>query len=308
MEQQSTNHIFMVRPANFGFNPETAESNAFQSEHPDLSLDAVKAKAIQEFDELVRRLTKHGIQVLVIEEPGIPVKTDSVFPNNWISTHSDGTMITYPMLSENRRLERDPAIIEQISSQYKVKRHVSLETYEEQDRFLEGTGSLILDRANKIAYACRSPRTDELVLEMFCMQTGYHPHLFDATDGMSQPVYHTNVMMALGETFAVICLGAIQNQKERQALVNRLESTGKEIVEITLVQMMAFAGNMLVLKGGDDSSLLVMSSQAYKSLTPNQMDQLNAHVTIVHSPLDTIETCGGGSARCMIAELFLPQK
>lgn len=298
----------MVRPSNFGFNPETAESNAFQENDQSVEQHTIIEQAVQEFDEFVRRLENAGVTVLVIEDTDVPEKTDAVFPNNWISTHQNGTIITYPMLSPNRRLERREDILGTLSSQFSVKRRLNLELYEKQERFLEGTGSMILDRINNIAYACHSQRTDELVFEIFCQQTGFHPHLFKANDGLGQPIYHTNVMMALGDRFAVVCLGTIAEKKEREALINRLNATGKSIIEITIIQMMAFAGNMLQLKNKDGDAIIVMSEQAYKSLEEEQVSQLSAFGQIVYSPLDTIEKYGGGSARCMIAEIFLPQK
>ena len=308
MPKQLTTQVLMVRPANFGFNPETAASNAFQQDDAHFSVEEIKTKAIAEFDAFVDQLQNAAIEVIVFQDDTAPIKTDAVFPNNWMTTHHDGTLILYPMLSENRRLERNPAIIEQLGTQFRISRTVDLTIYEEQQRFLEGTGSMVLDREHKIVYACRSARTDELVLEMFCQATGFHPHLFLATDGLGQPIYHTNVMMALGAELAIVCLAAIQDKKERQHLVDRLTSTGKTIVEITLVQMMAFAGNMIQVANTQGQSYFIMSSAAYGCLKDEQIQAIEQHAHILHSDLETIEAYGGGSARCMIAEIFLPTR
>ena len=305
--RQITNTLMMVRPANFGFNTETAESNAFQVNDTQLNSTQIKALAVKEFDEFVNRLRKVGIHVIVVEDSHEPAKTDAVFPNNWISFHEDGTIITYPMLSEVRRLERRPQIINQVGETHQINRQIAYEEYENQARFLEGTGSLILDRPNKIAYACRSERTNKMVLEQFCEEMGYTAVLFDAVDGMQMPIYHTNVMMAVGKDFVVICMGSIPSPTDRTQLLNTFSMTGKTVIEITLVQMMHFAGNMLQVQG-KEKDYLVMSEQAYQSLNEPQIEQIKSHTNILYSPLKTIETYGGGSARCMMAEVFLPIK
>lgn len=298
----------MVRPAHFGFNPETATNNAFQSLDPDLSAEQVKHKALQEFDEFVRRLRGAGVQVHVVEDTDAPVKPDAVFPNNWVTFHQDGTVATYPMHAPTRREERREDIIEQLSSQFEVNNRIKFENTEAEDRYLEGTGSLILDRPNRIAYACLSPRTEAGLLETFCKKMGYKPVAFTAVDGDGRAIYHTNVMMALGVDFVVICLDAVPDSGERKALKEQFAATGKAVIEITLAQMMAFAGNMLQVAGKDGTHLLVMSEQAYQALTPAQVETIGQYTNILHSPLYTIEQHGGGSARCMMAEIFLEEK
>lgn len=298
----------MVRPAHFGFNPETATNNAFQSLDPDLSAEQVKHKALQEFDEFVSRLREAGVQVHVVEDTDAPVKPDAVFPNNWVTFHQDGTVATYPMHAPTRREERREDIIEQLSSQFEVNNRIKFENTEAEDRYLEGTGSLILDRPNRIAYACLSPRTEAGLLETFCKKMGYKPVAFTAVDGDGRAIYHTNVMMALGVDFVVICLDAVPDSGERKALKEQFAATGKAVIEITLAQMMAFAGNMLQVAGKDGTHLLVMSEQAYQALTPAQVETIGQYTNILHSPLYTIEQHGGGSARCMMAEIFLEEK
>lgn len=298
----------MVRPAHFGFNPETATNNAFQSLDPDLSAEQVKHKALQEFDEFVRRLRGAGVQVHVVEDTDAPVKPDAIFPNNWVTFHQDGTVATYPMHAPTRREERREDIIEQLSIQFEVNNRIKFENTEAEDRYLEGTGSLILDRPNRIAYACLSPRTEAGLLETFCKKMGYKPVAFTAVDGDGRAIYHTNVMMALGVDFVVICLDAVPDSGERKALKEQFAATGKAVIEITLAQMMAFAGNMLQVAGKDGTHLLVMSEQAYQALTPAQVETIGQYTNILHSPLYTIEQHGGGSARCMMAEIFLEEK
>lgn len=295
----------MVRPAHFGYNAETALNNAFQSEDPDLSAGQVQSKALQEFDEFVARLRSVGIKVHVAEDSEAPLKPDAVFPNNWVTFHQDGTVATYPMHAPTRRLERREEVIEHLSESFQVGKRVHFEHTEVAHRFLEGTGSLILDRPNRIAYACLSPRTEEALLDEFCAKLGYEKLVFRSVDGEGQAIYHTNVMMALGVDFVVICLESIPEPKEKQALMSKFAATGKTVITITLKQMMAFAGNMLQVAGEGGTPYLVMSEQAYQSLTPDQVQIIEQHTKILHSPLYTIEQHGGGSARCMMAEIFL---
>ncbi len=307
MPNQTTHQILMVRPANFGFNEETAASNAFQHNDQSLSPEQIKHLAIGEFDEFVKKLRREGIEVFVQQDNPQPAKPDAVFPNNWITMHQDGTMVTYPMYAEKRRLERDPKIIKSIKDQFKVVRHLHLEEAEQDNIILEGTGSLILDRQNKLAYACRSPRTDEVLLDRFCQELGYGKVVFDAFD-KDIAIYHTNVMMALGETFVVICLDSVTKAAEREMLVKVFRDTNKEMIEISLDQMNAFAGNMLQVRNKEGQTFLVMSTQAFESLTDEQIKTIEKHTRILHSNIRTIETYGGGSARCMMAEIFLPRE
>lgn len=306
--RQTTDHILMVRPANFGFNPETADSNAFQSKDNQLSGDLIQKMAEEEFDIFVETLRDAGVKITVVDDSKEPLKPDAVFPNNWVTFHEDGRVATYPMLSKMRRLERREEIIENLAKEYQVKDRIHFESGEDQGKILEGTGSLILDRPNKIAYACLSPRTDEGLFDEFCQKMGYEKVAFHAVDQNGQEIYHTNVMMALGETFVVICLDSVKSEEERSKLESNFEKTGKEIIEISFDQMMDYAGNMLQVQSEDGIPILVMSEQAFESLSEDQIDTITAHTNILYSPLYTIEKFGGGSARCMMAEVFLKKK
>jgi hypothetical protein len=305
---QTTNHILMVRPANFGFNEQTAESNAFQTNDTSLSQKEISEKAIAEFDAFVEKLRSVGVQVIVAEDSKEPVKHDAIFPNNWVTFHEDGKVITYPMYAPMRRLERQRSILQQIENQFVVKSVFRMEDAELEGFFLEGTGSMILDRPKKIVYACLSPRTDEVMLDKFCTITGFTKVVFTSVDGKGQEIYHTNVMMALGETFAVICLDTIPNPDERKKVVQALTDSNKAIIEISQAQVLSFAGNMLQVKGANDTSYIVMSEQAYQSLTASQIQEIELHTNILAIPIPIIETYGGGSVRCMMAEVFLQEK
>lgn len=304
MNEQITDTLLMIRPANFGFNEETAADNAFQVNDKSIMASDISRKAVEEFDAFVNRLRSAGIEVQVIEDTRSPVKTDAVFPNNWITFHENGILATYPMNAPTRRLERREDIIDQMMVQYGFDQRVRFEASEEQGQYLEGTGSLILDRPNRLAYACLSPRTNESLLDEFCEKLKFEKVVFSAVDQDGQDIYHTNVMMALGTTFVVICLDTIRDSQEKANLIKRFEATGKEMIEITLEQMLAFAGNMLQVKNKQGASFLVMSEQAYLSLESRQKQQIEQHTQILHSPLYTIEKYGGGSARCMLAEVF----
>ena len=298
---QTTDTVLMVSPAAFGYNEQTAVNNAFQKSG---SADNVSELARKESDDYIELLKENGIHVVAVEDTPEPHTPDSVFPNNWFSTHDDGTLVLYPMFAENRRLERSPAVLEAIRQSFDVKRTVDLTSYEEQGLFLEGTGSMVLDRVNKIAYACRSPRTDETVLEDFCSQLGYSAVLFEAVDANGTQIYHTNVMMCVGSEIAVVCMEAIRDPDQRAAVRESLENAGKTIVEITFDQMDHFAGNMLEVRDRDGEPCLIMSLTAYKSLTKEQIGFLESKVKLITPALDCIEENGGGSARCMIAEIF----
>jgi hypothetical protein len=307
MRQQTTSHILMVRPANFAFNEETAANNAFQSRDGKLSADEMRQKAVREFDDFVKKLREAGVQVIVAEDSATPAKPDAVFPNNWVTFHQEGFVVTYPMFAPTRRRERREEVIEEILQKgFSSKNHIHLEEEESKNRFLEGTGSIIFDHQNRLAYACLSPRTDADLLENLCQKIGYQKVVFHAVDANGQEIYHTNVMMALGETFVVICLDSVRDPAERKMLEEKFRETDKEIVDITLAQMNAFAGNMLQVRNAAGETILVMSEQAYRSLTPLQIKALEKHTRLLYSPIETIETYGGGSARCMMAEIFLP--
>jgi hypothetical protein len=306
--KQITSHILMVRPAHFGYNEQTAGNNAFQTQDGSLSASEISAKAVAEFDAFVALLRSKGIDVIVVEDTSNPQKPDAVFPNNWVTFHQDGRVATYPMNAPLRRLERREDVLEQLAQRFVLNERLHFEHYEEVDKYLEGTGSLILDRPNRLAYACLSPRTDEGLLEEFCQAFGFEKVAFTALDAQGQEIYHTNVMMALGESFAIVCLATVRDAAERDLLVHKLLATHKEVIEISLEQMMAFAGNMLQVQSEEGTPYLVMSEQAFRSLTPAQVALIERHTQILHSPIYTIEKYGGGSARCMMAEVFLEEK
>ena len=308
MSNQLSSNILMVRPANFGYNPETAANNAFQVNDKQLNIAARKAKAVEEFDAFVEKLTAAGINVIVFPDTEMPLKTDAIFPNNWISFHEGGLIVTYPMYSPNRRLERRQDIIEQLAETYAYQNHVRLERWEQEAQYLESTGSLIFDRVHKIAYACLSERTHPELLEEYCQFMDFQKVVFTSVDKTGLPIYHTNVMMAMGTSFVVICMESIENEEERATLKQLFKQTQKEIIPITFEQLYAFAGNMLQVKNKKGDTFLVMSSQAYHSLSAAQIQQVETHTQILHSDLTTIETYGGGSARCMMAEVFLEAK
>ncbi len=304
--RQITDTILMVRPAHFGFNEQTAANNAFQINDRSLSEADIQKKARKEFDAFVAKLRENGIKVIVIDDSAEPVKPDAVFPNNWVTFHQDGTIVTYPMYSSIRRHERREDILKKLEVQFGFSKRLHFEQYENEGRYLEGTGSMIIDRPNRIVYACLSERTDRQLLEEFCRQRGYLPLAFTAVDSQGKEIYHTNVMMALGETFVVICLETVKDPSQRQMLLDQFARNGKEVIELGMDQMMDFAGNMLQVGNSSGQSFLVMSEKAFQSLTAAQRRQLEKHTTLLHSPINTIETYGGGSARCMMAELFVP--
>jgi hypothetical protein len=303
--QQITDTVLMVRPAHFGYNEETADSNAFQRTDDALTSETVQARAAAEFDGMVAGLRAAGVEVIVIDDRPEVYTPDAVFPNNWVTFHEDGSVITYPMYSAKRRMERRADIIEMLSRQYRIEDRLKMEWHERENRFLEGTGSMILDRPNHIVYACLSERTDEELLEEFCLFSGYEKVLFHAMDGQGKPIYHTNVMMALGETFAVVALDTLPIPAERAKLLAFLHHTHKEVIEISIAQMMSFAGNMLQVRSKTGETFLVMSQQAYASLSGEQLARIEAHTRILTANIPTIEMYGGGSVRCMMAEVFL---
>ncbi|MGB5386249.1 MAG: arginine deiminase-related protein, partial [Eudoraea sp.] len=303
--------ILMIRPVQFRMNEQTAVNNYFM-EDIDLQNNAINLKAQQEFDTFVDVLRNIGIEVIVIEDTPVPDTPDSIFPNNWISFHSDGTVVIYPMFAENRREERRDDILEILEAKgFRIENVMDYTSAEKEGLFLEGTGSILMDRVNQKVYCALSDRAhEELVIE-FCEDFECTPVIFIAyqsVNGERLPIYHTNVMICMGEAYAVICLDAIDDKKERKNVLDHLKQDGKEIIEITEEQMHHFAGNMLQVAGASDKRYLIMSTSAYNSLRPDQISTLEKHNPIVHSPLDTIETCGGGSARCMMAEVFLPRQ
>lgn len=302
----------MIRPVAFGFNSETASNNHYQKEVVGLSNSEVQNRALNEFDRFAEKLRAEGVNVLVFDDTLDPRTPDSIFPNNWVSFHENATVILYPMFAPNRRQERRSAILDSLrDSGFEIKTIIDLTDSEDENRYLEGTGSLVLDRENRIAYACISLRTDEQLLNDWAAQTNYEIVAFHAVqevDGRSEPIYHTNVMMSVGQELAVVCAESIKNETERKEVLSTLNNTGKEIILITEDQKLKFAGNMLQVISNSGEKMMVMSSRAFNSLTEEQIDAIERTNRIVHSPLDTIETLGGGSARCMMAEVFLPSK
>ncbi len=310
--QQTTNTILMVRPVSFRMNEQTAVNNYYQKELDSLLPAAVNAKAQKEFDDFVEKLRNSGVNVIVVNDIKENDTPDSIFPNNWVSFHENGTVGLYPMFAENRRLERREDILETLEADgFIIKDIVDYTSAEDESIFLEGTGSLLLDRIHRKAYCALSPRADEDLLIEFCEDFEYTPVIFTANQTVNEErkaIYHTNVMMCLGETFAVICLSSIDDKKERKNVIKHLKEDGKTIIDITENQVNNFAGNMLQVRGVNDDLYLIMSQSAYDSLSKYQLETLKKHnKNIISSPLDTIETCGGGSARCMMAEVFLPK-
>lgn len=309
--QQTTNSILMIRPINFRMNEQTAVNNYYQKVLSNMLPDSVNINAQLEFDNYVNKLKSYGVEVIVISDVEDSDTPDSIFPNNWISFHENGTVGIYPMFAENRRHERREDILDQLEEKgFVIKNSVDYTSAENEGIFLEGTGSLLLDRVNRKAYCALSPRADEDLCIEFCEDFEYTPVVFSSFQTVNdkrKAIYHTNVMMCLAETFAVICLESIDDKKERKNVLKHLKEDGKKIIEISEDQVNHFAGNMLQVRGTDDELFLVMSQAAHNSLNQSQLSQIRNHCKIISSPLDTIEACGGGSARCMMAEIFLPK-
>lgn len=302
---QTTSQLLMIRPVDFKFNAQTAGNNKFQQASEQSN---IQEQALKEFDDFVNTLRGNEIDVTVIDDTLLPETPDSIFPNNWVSFHEDGSVFLYPMFSENRRLERRDDIIDQLGNYFQVSQTLDLSAFESKGIYLEGTGSMVLDRDNKIAYACLSLRTDVNVLEEFCHKAGYSAVTFNATDANGFPIYHTNVMMCVADRYAVVCLESVHDIKEREKLAGSLRGTNKEIIDISPDQMNHFAGNMLQVKNTAGEPLLIMSEQAYLSLTTSQISKLTAYNRIIYAPLYHIEKNGGGSARCMVAEIHLQKR
>ena len=304
---QTTNTVLMIEPIAFGFNEQTAVNNYFQIQQE----GNVQEKALQEFHFFVEKLRAKGINVITIKDTIEPKTPDSIFPNNWVSFHQDGKVVLYPMFADNRRLERREDIINQIKEQFDVKEIIDYSKIENEDKYLEGTGSMIFDHDNKIAYGSVSLRLDEELFRKFCAEFGFTPLVFHSyqTAGEERlPIYHTNVMMCVADKFVVICLNCIDDESERQNVIDSIKNSGKKLIEISEDQMQNFAGNMLQIQNNAGEKFLVMSQSAYKSLQPEQVSAIEKYSEIIYSDLETIETNGGGSARCMLAEVFLPKK
>jgi len=308
--RQATSNVLMIRPVAFRYNAETAVNNHFQVNPESLSDEDANKKAQEEFDVFVEMLRKEGVSVYVFQDSSEPDTPDSIFANNWVSFHSDGRIAIYPVYAENRRTERREEIFEVLADDFgfDVVEIEDFTHFEGDGLFLEGTGSMVLDRINHLAYAAVSERTDIHVLETFCDHFNYEPIAFTANqtvNGNRVPIYHTNVTMSLAAKFSVICMNAIDDEQDKKAVRNALKETGKKIVEITEDQQEHFAGNVLAVTNDKGEELCVMSSAAYKSLRPDQVEAIEKHARIIHSSLDTIEAIGGGSVRCMMAEIFL---
>ena len=307
-ESQITSSVLMIRPARFESNPLTADSNRFQGK-TSTSPTEQHVAALREFDGLVQTLREKGIEVIVVDDTAEPHTPDSIFPNNWVSFHADGRVVLYPMEASNRRTERRLDIVESLGSEhaFHISEIIDLSHHESDGRYLEGTGSMVLDRINRIAYACLSTRTQLDVLGDFAQRMDYDVVAFDAVDRDGVPIYHTNVLMNIGETLAVICTEAIARDDQREAVLERLQNTGHEIIALSYDQLDAFAGNMLELRSGTGTRLIAMSQQALDSLDETQLARLNANGDILSAPIDTIESSAGGSVRCMLAEIHLPR-
>ncbi|MDX1499739.1 MAG: arginine deiminase-related protein [Woeseiaceae bacterium] len=309
IESQITNAAFMIRPVRFRSNPETADSNRFQ-DPPDIPAARQQERAAAEFEGLLAALRGAGIEVFVFDDTPEPHTPDALFPNNWVSFHADGRVVIYPMEAENRRAERRSDIVDALYEQgrFDVREVIDLTPHEQNGHFLEGTGSLVLDRVNHVAYACLSTRTHLEPLGDFAQRLDYEIVAFDAVDRGGVPIYHTNVMMSVGEELAFVCAESIRNAKQREAVLGQLKETGHEVVELGYQQLEAFAGNMLELKRKDGGRVLAMSTQARAALDAQQLERAVSNGDVVTAPIDTIEASGGGSVRCMLAEIHLPRR
>ena len=309
--KQVTNNILMIRPVNFRYNKQTAVNNYYQKVLNDVSNDLVQKKALLEFDTFVSKLQKFGVNVVVIDDKITPDTPDSIFPNNWVSFHANGSVVIFPMYAKNRRDERRRDIFKLLEMKYGflINSIRDFTPLEHEEKYLEGTGSMVLDRKNKICYAAISVRTNKIAVMSFCKEFNYKPVLFKAYQNIKDErvlIYHTNVMMCVADNFVIICLDSIDNKNERDHVIDSIVNSGKKIIEITEEQKHRFAGNMLQVMG--DKPYIVMSTSAFNSLTEDQKKNIQNYNEIIHSSLDTIEACGGGSARCMMAEVFLPNK
>ncbi|MEC5158576.1 citrulline utilization hydrolase CtlX [Chryseobacterium sp. MP_3.2] len=305
---QTAKTVLMVEPIAFGYNSQTAENNYFQKEQKEAN---IQEKALEEFNAFATKLREKGIEVITVKDTLEPHSPDSIFPNNWVSFHEDGTVALYPMFAMNRRVERRPEILQALQNEgFNIDKVEDLSPAENEEKYLEGTGSMIFDHEYKIAYGSVSLRLDEELFREFCEKFGYRPvvfHSFQNVGNQRLPIYHTNVMMCVAQQFVVICLDCIDDEMEREKIQETIKSTDKELIEISEDQMQQFAGNMLQVQNQEGQQFLVMSETAYQSLTEKQISAIEMHCEIIHADLNTIETNGGGSARCMLAEVFLPR-
>jgi hypothetical protein len=304
---QASRSMFMIRPASFGFNDQTAETNGFQINDADKQ-NEINQLAVAEFDHMFDLLTAHGIDVRVFDDTISPAKPDAVYPNNWISLHADGTVVLYPMMTGNRRTEIRQDIIHQIEAEFIISKTVDLSLESQNGNFLEGTGSLVFDHVNRLAYTCRSPRTNEELVYKLCNMLSYKPVIFDAFDEQKKPIYHTNVLMCIGKRFAVICLDAIPSEKDQDLILDNFAVTGHRIIAISYAQMRAFAGNMLEVETADSDPVVVLSESAFDCFLPGQINAISQFAELLPIKISTIERFGGGSVRCMITEIHLPKR
>ncbi len=304
---QAPSAVLMVRPESFGFNPQTADTNVFQH-NLNGDFESISQKALMEFDKMVDLLRSNDIEVLVVNDTAQPEKPDAIFPNNWISFHHDGTVVLYPMLAENRRAERANPVMDTVKRNYSVGKTIDLTFYETENKFLEGTGSVVFDYVNRLAYAARSPRTDEHILEDLNQKLGFKSVVFDAADEQGNAIYHTNVLMCIGTEFVIICLDAIQQEADQERLLESFSATGHKVIAISFEQMKLFAGNMMEVKSTSGEPFVLLSQKAFHSLLPGQLDALSRFAEPVPVNIPTIETYGGGSVRCMAAGIFNPER
>ncbi len=303
---QTTDHVLMIRPARFMSNPQTALSNAFQ--HPEPDTGSAQRAALSEFDAYAGALRKAGVGVLVVEDSAEPHTPDSIFPNNWVSFHADGRVVLYPMEAPNRRLERRSAVLATVERHFEIRERLDLSRLENEACFLEGTGSMVLDHAHKLAYVCHSSRSHPRALAGFAAQMDYRAVCFNALDRNGKAIYHTNVMMCVGSALAIVCMEAIRDRGERDMLARTLTASGKELIGISLAQMAEFAGNTLELRSQRGHPVFALSRRAWAALNTAQRRCIKKYAEPVLAPIDTIERLGGGGARCMLAEIFLPKR
>jgi hypothetical protein len=305
--QQTPHSLFMVRPANFGFNEQTAATNSFQRSTED-DQAIVHRAALKEFDAMVDLLKENHIELVVFEDTKDPIKPDAIFPNNWMSVHEDGKLILYPMLTQNRRQERRPEFVQMLRDKFSIKDIIDFSAEERNKKVVEGTGSLVFDHVNKIAYASRSERTDENLAKEIAKRLGYTLIVFDAVDQHGKSIYHTNVLMCVGEKFVVLCLDAITKDEDQELVLNSFSNTGHKVVAISYAQMASFAGNMLEVKNKKGEPFVLLSLQAFNSLIPGQIDAITQFADLLPINIQTIETHGGGSVRCMVGGIHAPKK
>ena len=308
MPSLNTPHgLLLVRPASFAYNSETASSNAFQhkGEHDG---EQIRQQALLEFNQAITLLQQLNIPLVIVEDTAVPKKPDALFPNNWISTHPNGWIITYPMMAESRRNERREDIIKLLKLKYAVNKVWDISGAEWDNKYLEGTGSIVFDHDHKLAYACRSSRTNEVVLNELCKQIEYQSIVFDSLDESESPIYHTNVMMWIGEKMAAVCIDSLRSEQDQDNVLDRLSQSNHKIIAISYDQMKAFAGNMFEIKNAEGQPFLLMSQTAYQTLLPGQINEMSKHAEPIIVSIDTIEKYGGGGIRCMVAGIYLPQK